>query len=254
MLSVSAGATQTAWSIDQRGKIYAFHNNQWNPISTQPFRSAAVGETGIWGITEKGQLLYRQGISTQRPHGYTWLLVGEGIAKMDVGLSNLIFGIRTNGELVQRTGVTEKRPTGDEWIPAGKTVSDVSLGTHGIWVIDTKGKIWFGSIRIRRSDMRALIAWKSVEGNLKTITAGYGGSVWGILKDGRVVRREGISSQNPYGSSWYIEPGLIANDISAGISGVYITLPNGKVISYRGKLPCFNFLEEILILLNDHLG
>ena len=47
-------------------------------------------------------------------------------------------------------------------------------------------------------------SWLPVDGKLVWISSGSSGKVWGINEQGNVLKREGITSDNPTGTDWQL--------------------------------------------------
>ena len=131
-------------------------------------------------------------------------------------------------------GVSVGSPTGTSWALLGKTVKDASIGSYGMWVIDNSGKLQFARTLPDADLSRSFLRWRDVDGDLKAISAGFGGSLWGILKNGTVVKRENVNSGRPTGNRWMAHDGMTSS-VSPGVYEVYRTLSDGTVVKRTGR-------------------
>ena len=58
----------------------------------------------------------------------------------------------------------------------------IDVGTGSIWGTNVDDQIWFKSERTE--------PWQKVEGNLKQISVGHAGDVWGVTSGGQIYFRE----------------------------------------------------------------
>ncbi len=254
MLLVSANIKDDTWALDGSGRPYVHSDSDWRPVSQEVFKSLAVGLTGVWGVTEKGQILYRQGVTSQDKTGLNWVDVdGDDITRILTGPMDEIIGIKRDGSLIWRFGVSQKSPTGTEWIDLGKRVFDASVGTYGLWIIDRSGNLQFGAGEFDENNRNIVFKWTPVTGKLKKIRAGYEGSLWGVLLDGKVAKRRDVNSLQPTGTEWLVSDSFTTNDISPGMLYVYRTLPDGTVLRKKGKDKYleFIFLNLLSVATND---
>ena len=144
--------------------------------------------------------------------------------------------------LIFPLGVSAGSPTGASWVSLGKAVKDASIGSYGIWVIDNSGILQFARTLPDADLSRSFLRWRDVDGDLKAISAGFGGSLWGILKNGTVVKRENVNSGRPTGTRWMTHDGMTTS-VSPGVYEVYRTLSDGTVVKRTGR---FEHYHKIL--------
>ncbi len=235
LLLVSASVKDDVWALDLKGRPYILSKDDWRPVSQNALKSLAVGMTGVWGVTENGKPLYRQGITSQNKQGLSWLNVdGMDFSKIVIGPMNEVIGIKRDGSLVWRFGVTTKSPSGTEWVDLKKQVLDASIGSYGIWVVDRSGILQFARASFNTDSKDVKLQWRSSPGRFKKIRAGYGASLWAIFRDGKLLKRRDVNYNEPSGTTWQIADNFPANDISPGIYHVYRTLPDGTVVRRKG--------------------
>ncbi|XP_065052551.1 uncharacterized protein LOC135681853 isoform X4 [Rhopilema esculentum] len=230
MKMVSANNNDTLWALDFTGIPFLLINTRWKYMGPERFMSLSVDEWGVWGIRIDGTLRYRQGVSHTHPEGLTWVTVdGNGIKKVVTGPMGSILAIDGNQKLLVRRGITSYLPIGTSWEDIGKRARDVSFSNFGVWIINDFGKLQFADLKIGDDANHAALRWRNVNTGIKSISAGHGGSLWGILVNGTVVQRQNVNSSSPVGTKWKVLGGHTTS-VSPGHLNVYRTLSNGVVV------------------------
>ena len=239
---VSTNKNENVWALDTNGRPHVLVNGDWRLLSPQILTSLATGASGVWGVADNGQVLYRQGVTKQIPQGLSWANVdGSDIVKISIGPNDEILGIKRDGTLVWRSGITPKYPTGASWVDLGKRVMDASLGNYGMWIIDKSGNLQFGSGGFDARSNSFNFVWSPVSGKLKKVIAGHGGSLWGVLVDGTLVKRRDVTSLQPTGTRWNVVDNFAVNDVSPGVLYVYRILSDGTLLKQSGEIRSSHF-------------
>ena len=250
MKMVSANNNDTLWALDFTGIPFLLTNTRWKYMGPERFMSLSVDEWGVWGIRIDGTLRYRQGVSHTHPEGLTWVTVdGNGIKKVVTGPMGSILAIDGNQKLLARSGITSYLPIGTSWEDTGKRARDVSFSNYGVWIINDFGKLQFADLNIGDDANYVALRWRNVNTGVKSISAGHGGSLWGILVNGTVVQRQDVNSSSPVGTKWKVLGGH-ATSVSPGHLNVYRTLSNGVVVKKQGKYLRFHWYFCMIMLYN----
>ena len=155
---------------------------------------------------------------------------------------NSVMAIKSDRHLMLRTGITRQSPIGSGWKDTGKIVRDASIGDYGIWVVNYFGFLQFAPLKIDENLNSVVFQWIDVNNGIHAIHAGHGGSLWGIMKNGTLVKRENVTMNNPIGTKWktFYE---ITTSVTTSVNSVYRTLVNGTVLKREGfySLTFINF-------------
>uniref|UniRef100_A0A3B5AZT0 Tectonin beta-propeller repeat-containing protein 1 n=1 Tax=Stegastes partitus TaxID=144197 RepID=A0A3B5AZT0_9TELE len=153
----------------------------------------------LWGVSQQGQVWFREGIHPRVPEGSSWeeVEVPKEVAQLSAGPGDLLWALLWDGNLLVRTGLSLDCPTGTSWVEVqspGKEVEalHVAVGVSVVWVVTKDYKVWF---------------------------------------------RRGVNSHNPCGSGWIsiggemmmVDVGL--NDQDCAFSGQLTEASQGSVLS-----------------------
>lgn len=201
-----------------------------------PDGTGSDGSVHAWAVTVEGEAVFRRGVSTDCPSGTHWDHVpsDQPLICISCGFGQKVWAIGRNGSAFWRFGITSSNPLGEVWEsvepPAGSSLKLVSVGRHGIWVLDSSGQL-----SVRREvtsvfpegthwqtippldlDHSGVVTVPEVEGSAvlsptnmpppltgwRHVSAGPGEEVWAISSSGVVCRRHGITKDNPAGTTW----------------------------------------------------
>eukprot|EP00794_Sanderia_malayensis_P003627 gene3627-4141_t len=243
---IDAGVSNFIWAIDFEGKSHVKHglNNEWtqlNDLQGFSLRWVSSGLAGVWGITKDyGIPVFRTGISINNPIGTEWLEVeGRAFEIIESGLTGDVYGLTRYGKLYYRAGITESKLWGDSWREIWGTYRFVSAGTYGVWAIDHYGRLYFGKGRSR--SLSKFTSWQRVgdipnNSGVKSVVAGFDGSVWALSQFGDVFRRKSVNILNPAGLSfWQKIDGLKLAKITAGLPGVIGITDRNEVLAFQDR-------------------
>jgi hypothetical protein len=126
---------------------------------------------------------------------------------------------------------------GNNWTQIPGAASHIVAGPYGLWHItgsrDANGN---GAIFFSRgipTDINAM-SWIQVPGGLVQLDVDSAtGEIWGVNSAGNIYYRKGITSQNPMGTGWVIDPdaGARATWVTVGQNCIWTT--NSANIAYR---------------------
>uniref|UniRef100_A0A665W034 Tectonin beta-propeller repeat-containing protein 1 n=1 Tax=Echeneis naucrates TaxID=173247 RepID=A0A665W034_ECHNA len=104
----------------------------------------------LWGVSQQGQVWFREGIHPRVPEGSSWeeVEVPKEVAQLSAGPGDLLWALLWDGNLLVRTGLSLDSPTGSSWEEVespGKEIEaiHVSVGVSVVWVVTKDYKVWF---------------------------------------------------------------------------------------------------------------
>ncbi|KAH9513017.1 Tectonin beta-propeller repeat-containing protein 1 [Bulinus truncatus] len=175
----------------------------------------------MWAVGANGDVLYRQGVTTDNPLGVCWIHVATDLDKpfksISVGGRYRVWGIASDGSAWYRSGVSPKHPAGNVWLqvvpppPVNHLLHQVSAGATSVWAVDTGDNLW------RRKNITSTFPegteWEHVASRVKRVSVGPKDQVW-IVTDanfckakhgpGVIYNRVGITDEKPSGSDWEV--------------------------------------------------
>ena len=244
MSMVASGINDNLWALDTNGKPYLMLNNTWKLMDLDSYKSLEVDDFGVWGVRKDGTILYRKGVTEQNPQGESWVNVdGTNIMKVSADSMNNVLAVRNDGRLLARAGVSDKMPTGTSWVDLGEQMIDASISDYGVWVINKTGTLKFAKKNTNDDLSRTRLNFKPLgwTEKMKSITAGHGGSLWGIAQSGLAIWRTGISFQQPAGANWRMVDGGTSS-VSPGLYMVYRSLADGRIVQKQGMCILLSFV------------
>ena len=213
-----------------------WNGGEWQRVGNEVFKSITAAERGVWGVKSDGTIRYRQGVSKSNPSGLMWVVIdGANFAKVVIGPMNRIMAIKRDRNLMIRTGITRDFPIGAGWKKTEQIVQDASIGDYGIWIVNYFGILQFAPISMGDDLSTLVLRWRDVSSKMKSVHAGHGSSLWSIRNNGSLVKRKGISMDNPIGDHWETSDG-VTTSVSTSVHTVYRTVANSTVL-YREGMP-----------------
>ena len=233
-MQIDSGMTDQLVAIDSSGKPYMRTDNSWSSVPSEILKYVTTGDAGTWAVDKNNLIRYRSS-SNLRQWDYTG---SEVFQNVDSGPKGFVFGVRNNGVLAYRDGISKAVPYGLEWINLGRSLKSASVGSYGIWGVDDSGAVHFAR---RPSNLEVFpLTWRVINGPFLTkIDAGFGNNVWGVGRNGQVIKRDGISHDTPFGTKWLSLNDVALQDITIGLKGIFGINSGKSVITNNG---IFNFV------------
>ncbi|XP_053193929.1 tectonin beta-propeller repeat-containing protein 1 isoform X1 [Scomber japonicus] len=161
----------------------------------------------LWGVSQQGQVWFREGIHPRVPEGSSWeeVEVPKEVAQISVGPKDLLWALLWDGNLLVRTGLTLDSPTGTLWEEVkspGKDVETlhVAVGVSVVWVVTKDYKVWFR--RGVNSHNPCGSGWISIGGEMMMLDVGLNDQVWAVGEDRGLYFRMGVTPSEPSGNGW----------------------------------------------------
>ncbi|XP_043945647.1 tectonin beta-propeller repeat-containing protein 1 [Protopterus annectens] len=185
-------------------------------ISLIPSISAPQdGHVAVWGISNKGDVLCRIGVTKQNPSGTSWLHVGtdQPFVSVSIGVFYQVWAIARDGSAFYRGSVTSENPAGDCWYhilsPLKQKLKQLSVGRTTVCAVDESCNLWFRQ-GITPSYPQGS-SWEHISTNVRKVSVGPLDQIWIIadkvqgshsLSCGTVCHRTGVNPLEPKGHSW----------------------------------------------------
>uniref|UniRef100_UPI003AAC6F0C tectonin beta-propeller repeat-containing protein 1 n=1 Tax=Centroberyx gerrardi TaxID=166262 RepID=UPI003AAC6F0C len=161
----------------------------------------------LWGVSQQGQVWFREGIHPRVPEGSSWeeVEVPKEVAQMSAGPGDLLWALLWDGNLLVRTGLSLDSPIGTSWVevePPGKEVEalHVAVGVSVVWVVTKDYKVWFR--RGVNSHNPCGSGWISIGGEMMMVDVGLNDQVWAVGEDRGLYFRIGVTPSEPSGNGW----------------------------------------------------
>ena len=194
---IDGGLTKTVFGTDSSQAVSRVGKtkNKLYPLKQETrLIHVSVGQGGIWGVNAQGQILFSL---PKTP----WQTIPGALAQVDSGPAGVVYGVTKDHKIFVRQGILPSLPLGTMWRRVPGRLKYVSCGLFGCWGVNRRNHVYF---RVGVKAGRPLgLKWMKV-GNVKLtqIEAGPGGIVAGLLPDGGVMIRSGITKDLPYGQTW----------------------------------------------------
>uniref|UniRef100_A0A3Q1H5Y5 Tectonin beta-propeller repeat-containing protein 1 n=1 Tax=Acanthochromis polyacanthus TaxID=80966 RepID=A0A3Q1H5Y5_9TELE len=171
----------------------------------------------LWGVSQQGQVWFREGIHPRVPEGSGWeeVEVPKEVAQLSAGPGDLLWALLWDGNLFVRTGLSLDSPTGTSWAEVespGKEVEalHVSVGVSVVWVVTKDYKVWFR--RGVNSHNPCGSGWISIGGEMLMVDVGLNDQVWAVGEDRGLYFRIGVTPSEPSGNGWIPVSGQWGNN------------------------------------------
>ncbi|XP_076270197.1 tectonin beta-propeller repeat-containing peroxin 23 isoform X2 [Rhynchophorus ferrugineus] len=188
-------------------------------VSLEPVNDDLDSQISVWALASGGQAMFRVGTSRSNPMGHVWqhIRIDQPLSSISCGPFSQVWATGKRGCAYYRVGIKEDKLEGDKWIcvepPAGVQLRQISVNAAGIWAIDTLGRLNV------RKEVTATFPegthWQTISPDppilssaphtkgFKHVSVGKT-EIWAVTDGGAVIRRVGLSPQNPAGSGWDI--------------------------------------------------
>ncbi|XP_029692376.1 tectonin beta-propeller repeat-containing protein 1 isoform X1 [Takifugu rubripes] len=161
----------------------------------------------LWGVSQQGQVWFREGIYPRVPEGSSWEEVEtpKEVAQLSAGPGDLLWAVLWDGNLLVRTGLSLDSPTGTSWVevesPGTKVEAlHVAVGVSVVWVVTKDYKVWFR--RGVNSHNPCGSGWISIGGEMLMVDVGLNDQVWAVGEDRGLYFRMGVTLSEPSGNGW----------------------------------------------------
>ncbi|XP_028670052.1 tectonin beta-propeller repeat-containing protein 1 [Erpetoichthys calabaricus] len=229
-------------------------------ITIQPCSSSRSPEehVSVWGISNKGDVLCRLGVTQQTPEGTSWLHVGtdQPFKSISLGSCNQLWAVARDGSAFYRGSVSPHSPAGDCWYhipsPARQKLLQVSVGRTSVYAVDENGNLWYRHGLTPSYPQGS--SWEHISNNVRKVSVGPLDQVWIIadkvqgshsLSCGTVCHRLGVQPMDPKGQSWDYGIGGGWDHISVRANSqeaprISLPLASDKSMNPRGEAPAIN--------------
>jgi len=159
--------TRDCWL--KQGVNRTYTSTQFKPQKyTPPKPTTAPGVTPIdapvWGVNDKDNIWYRQGISADKPMGSGWKQIDGALTSISIGPLGQVWGCNRGDQIWFRDG-----PNG-QWQLVDGALVDISVGSNNeVWGVARNGTIWFRG-GITPTNLKGT-QWTAIDGQLKRIVA-----------------------------------------------------------------------------------
>lgn len=161
----------------------------------------------LWGVSQQGQVWFREGIHPRVPEGTSWeeVEVPKEVAQISVGPGDLLWALLWDGNLLVRTGLSLDSPTGTSWVEVESPEKEVealhvAVGVSVVWVVTKDYKVWFR--RGVNSHNPCGSGWISIGGEMMMVDVGLNDQVWAVGEDRGLYFRMGVTPSEPSGNGW----------------------------------------------------
>ncbi|XP_029013635.1 tectonin beta-propeller repeat-containing protein 1 isoform X2 [Betta splendens] len=161
----------------------------------------------LWGVTQQGQVWFREGIHPRVPEGTSWeeVDVPKEVAQLSAGPGDLLWALLWDGHLLVRTGLSLDSPTGTSWVEVEAPAKEVealhvAVGVSVVWLLTKDFKVWFR--RGVNSHNPCGSGWISIGGEMMMVDVGLNDQVWAVGEDRGLYFRMGVTASEPSGSGW----------------------------------------------------
>uniref|UniRef100_A0A3Q2NRW5 Tectonin beta-propeller repeat-containing protein 1 n=1 Tax=Fundulus heteroclitus TaxID=8078 RepID=A0A3Q2NRW5_FUNHE len=138
----------------------------------------------LWGVSQQGQVWFREGIHPRVPEGTGWeeVEVPKEVAQLSAGPGDLLWALLWDGNLLVRTGLSLDSPTGSSWLEVDSPSKEVealhvAVGVSVVWVVTKDYKVWFR--RGVNSHNPCGSGWISIGGEMMMVDVGLNDQVRG---------------------------------------------------------------------------
>eukprot|EP00064_Thunnus_orientalis_P003678 superscaffoldBa00000311_g3689 len=202
---------------------------------------SSVDVVPLWGISNKGDVLCRLGVTALTPAGSSWLHVGtdQPFKSISIGAASQVWAIARDGSAFYRGSVSPQTPAGDCWYhipsPTKQKLKQVSVGRTSVYTVDENGNLWYRQGLTPSYPQGS--SWEHISNNVRKVSVGPLDQVWIIadkvqgshgLSCGTVCHRLGVQPMEPKGQSW---------DYGIGGGWDHVTVRGNAMEPPRVRLP-----------------
>ncbi|XP_049320791.1 tectonin beta-propeller repeat-containing protein 1 isoform X2 [Astyanax mexicanus] len=202
---------------------------------------STVEQVPLWGISNKGDVLCRLGVTSLTPAGTSWLHIGtdQPFKSISIGGACQVWAIARDGSAFYRGSVSSQNLAGDCWYhipsPNRQKLKQVSVGRTSVYTVDENGNLWYRQGLTPSYPQGS--SWEHISNNVRKVSVGPLDQVWIIadkvqgshsLSCGTVCHRLGVQPMEPKGQSW---------DYGIGGGWDHITVRGNAMEAPRIRMP-----------------
>ncbi|KAK7940301.1 hypothetical protein WMY93_003627 [Mugilogobius chulae] len=143
----------------------------------------------LWGVSQQGQVWFREGIHPRVPEGISWeeVDVPKEVAQLSAGPGDLLWAVLWDG---------------NSWfgLASAWTARLAHHGLNVVWVVTKDYKVWFR--RGVNSHNPCGSGWISIGGEMMMVNVGLNDQVWAVGEDRGLYFRLGVTPFEPSGNGW----------------------------------------------------
>jgi virginiamycin B lyase len=217
---ISVGSRTNVWGIDKSGEIFRYSGDDNDPWISIPLGGdpgldiGAAADGTVWYLDAAGEIFR---YSWDQDH---WVRIKLGhLVKIAVGSRTNVWGLNKGSELFRYTG-----DDANPWVLFNVSGKDIGAGSDGaVYRISPAGDIYY------KNDDGTWV--KAPGGPLEVISVGSRTNIWGIDKNGTILRYTG-GGVDPW--TKVDGPG---RDIGAAPDGTVWYVYGGDIYRYIGDQP-----------------
>ncbi|KAM8883145.1 fish-egg lectin-like [Synchiropus picturatus] len=200
----------------------------WSLLSYQRLRHVSVGRSGLWATDSSNKLFKMVG-------GKFLEATGLKLKVVAAGGDDFLMGVRASDNrtvCVRSSTALHYRGVGSvSWVLKTHVMKEISCGKDRCWAVDSSNRVY---VMWNINSGCGSTSWVQVSGSFKSIKVGQDGSVFGLMPNGVICERLGITSSNPRGSSWRDFRMRIAVDrLAYDLGRLWIASKSGLLLECR---------------------
>uniref|UniRef100_A0A8C7QG11 Tectonin beta-propeller repeat-containing protein 1 n=1 Tax=Oncorhynchus mykiss TaxID=8022 RepID=A0A8C7QG11_ONCMY len=178
---------------------------------------SSMEQVSVWGLSDKGDVLCRLGVTPQNPAGSSWLHVGtdQPFKSISIGGGHQVWAIARDRAVFYRGSVSARNPAGECWYhipsPPKQSLRQLSVGRTSVYAVDENSNLWYRQGLTPSYPQGS--AWELLSNNVTKVSVGPLDQVW-VIADwvpgcpselsvpGAVCHRLGVGPMQPKGQSW----------------------------------------------------
>lgn len=194
LAQIDGGLIKTVYGTDPDQNVFRVKSKSY-PIPEARLSHVSVGQGGIWGVNSQGQIMFAGPKSG-------WQVVPGSLIQVDSGPAGVVYGVNKDHKIYFREGILPSVPMGTDWREVPGRLKYVSCGLFGCWGVNKHNHVYFRNGVTSTKPLGS--KWTRIEDPVKLtqIEAGPGGIAAGLLPDGTVMIRTGVTRDVPYGEAW----------------------------------------------------
>ncbi|XP_023339608.1 tectonin beta-propeller repeat-containing protein 1 [Eurytemora carolleeae] len=186
MRSVASG-TAGVWAVAKdntvwvrtgcAGKTSSSVGESWTKCQGSPIKLVSVGYNTVWCIDLDGHIVVRTEVTASSPAGKAWANVDGDMKSIAASSKGHVWAVDKSDRVWWRKGAKIDSPTGSTWKHISGNLAKISVGSFGVWGLDSKNEVYFRDGTAGDADETEGSSWTMVEGKFIDICVGST-SVW----------------------------------------------------------------------------